>query len=92
MKYIKLFENFQQSAIEEMINDFFKKVQIYCSLNFQDAEEEIGDDMKNYWVDFYERNKFNKIDKELPLLFLEKPEKIQGSFKKWGFTQKRINL
>ena len=63
MKYIKLFENFQQSATEEMINDFFKKVQIYCSLNFQDAEEEIGDDMKNYWVDFYERNKFNKIDK-----------------------------
>jgi hypothetical protein len=90
MKHIKLFENFQKSNIEKMVNDFFKKVQIYCSLNFQDAEEEIGDDMKNYWVDFYERNKFNKIDKELPLLFWRNPKRSKDLLKNGDLPKKSL--
>lgn len=90
MKYIKLFENFKESIIDNLMNDFFKKVQIYCSLQFQDAEEEIGEDMKSYWSDFYERKKFNKIDKNLPLLFWRNQKRSQSLLKNGDLPSKNL--
>jgi hypothetical protein len=90
MKHIKLFEDFQELILNNLISNFFKKVQIYCSLQFQDAEEEIGKDMKSYWKDFYERNKFNKIDKNLPLLFWRNQKRSKDLLKNGDLPKKEM--
>lgn len=90
MKYIKLFENFKQSVLDGLMNDFFKKVQIFCSLQFQDAEEEIGEDMKSYWIDFYEKSTFDKIDKNLPLLFWRNQKRSKSLLKNGDLPSKSL--
>lgn len=75
MKHLRLFESFRDHINSNSIWNFLKKVQIFSSLKFQDVEEVIGNDMKNYWSDFYEKSDFNKIDKKLPLLFWRNPER-----------------
>jgi len=89
MRRIKLFEEFQNELSQE-IADYLKKVQIFSSLQFQDAELEIGDDMKGYWKDFYDENDFDKIDKKLPLLFWRNPERSQNLYKKGDLPPKNL--
>ena len=90
MKRIKLFEGFVSQIKTNSIWDFLKKVQIFSSLQFQDVEEIIGQDMKNYWADFYKKDDFDRIDKDLPLLFWRNPERSSQLLKLGDLPPKKL--
>lgn len=90
MKHLILFENFTDYINKNSIWNFLKKVQIFSSLKFQDVEEIIGEDMKNYWGDFYEESDFGKIDKDLPLLFWRNPERSKNLLLKGEIPKKEL--
>lgn len=90
MKHVSLFENFVDHLNKNSIWNFLKKVQIFSSLQFQDVEEIIGKDMKNYWGDFYEESDFSRIDKDLPLLFWRNPERSKNLLLKGALPKKEL--
>ena len=90
MKHIKIFESFLDHINKNSIWNFLKKVQIFCSLEFKDVEEIIGQDMKNYWVDFYEKSDFKKIDKKLPLLFWRNQERSKKLLEQGDLPPKKL--
>ncbi len=90
MKHVKIFESFVDHINKNSIWNFLKKVQIFSSLKFQDAEEIIGNDMKNYWLDFYDKSDFTKLDKKLPLLFWRNPERSMDLLKNGDLPPKKI--
>ena len=90
MKHVSLFESFVDHLNKNSIWNFLKKVQIFSSLQFQDVEEIIGKDMKNYWGDFYEESDFSRIDKDLPLLFWRNPERSKNLLLKGQLPKKEL--
>lgn len=90
MKHVSLFENFVDHLNKNSIWNFLKKVQIFSSLQFQDVEEIIGKDMKNYWGDFYEESDFTRIDKDLPLLFWRNPERSKNLLLKGALPKREL--
>lgn len=90
MKHVSLFESFVDHLNKNSIWNFLKKVQIFSSLQFQDVEEIIGKDMKNYWGDFYEESDFSRIDKDLPLLFWRNPERSKNLLLKGALPKKEL--
>ena len=90
MKHVSLFENFVDHLNKNSIWNFLKKVQIFSSLQFQDVEEIIGKDMKNYWGDFYEESDFSRIDKDLPLLFWRNSERSKNLLLKGVLPKKEL--
>ena len=90
MKHVSLFESFVDHLNKNSIWNFLKKVQIFSSLQFQDVEEIIGKDMKNYWGDFYEESDFSRIDKDLPLLFWRNSERSKNLLLKGVLPKKEL--
>ena len=90
MRHLILFEGFVDHLNKNSIWNFLNKVQIFSSLQFQDVEEIIGRDMKNYWVDFYEESDFSKIDKDLPLLFWRNPQRSKNLLIKGEIPKKEL--
>ena len=87
---IILFESFADHFNKNSIWNFLNKVQIFSSLKFQDVEEIIGRDMKNYWVDFYDESDFSKIDKDLPLLFWRNQDRSENLLAKGEIPKKSL--
>lgn len=90
MKHLFIFESFVNHVNKNSIWHFLKKVQIFSSLQFQDAEEIIGEDMKTYWSDFYQETDFNKINKELPLLFWRNTKRSENLLAKGEIPSKAL--
>lgn len=90
MRHLHLFEGFVERIKKDTIWDFLKKIQIFCSLEFQDVEETIGRDMKTYWKDFYDPSEFQNIDRNLPLLFWRNPERSAELVRRGKLPPKRL--